>query len=373
MRNLLRMGVACALLGMLTVSINCERLLDHNSAFSDSQALVADAVDLQGTIVTPHMETAVTRGKNVLWCGTFQLAWNEICSLLGEDIRFSDPSRDAAALNRKSFTGTQLDDASYVAVAGFVRDDVHGQIRKALDEKFGGPARPSLIPEETLTPRSQDIVAYAYLFKTLEFPDPFERLDRALVFADRRVASFGMGPYKPGHFKMYPQVVVLAYEGDGDFVVELKTKAENDRVILAKVQPGGTLQQTVADVLVRLSASQAEQASPGDILVVPKLDFDISRCYRELEGRNLIVDNPGIAQDSQILSAIQGIRFQMDEKGIRLKSESHVAIGCSAQYEPMPRHVMVFDQPFLIMLIRQEARQPYLALWVADPELLVPY
>ncbi len=371
MRNLLRIGVVCGFLGMLTLNINCKGLLDHDSVFSKDSLLVADSADLPDTLVTSRTEIPVTAGKNILWCGTFQLAWNEACSLLGEDIRFVDTSADAGALNKKTFAKTDLDDASYVAMAGFVRDNIHRQITEALNEKFGPHASPSLIPEKALTPRPQDIVAYSYLFKNLEFPEAFEKLDKTLVFAGRYVASFGMGEYKPGHFKMYPQVAVLSYEGRDDFVVELNTKTENDRIILAKVEPGDTLKQTITNVLARSSASEAEQATAGDMLVIPKLNFDISKRYRELEHRTLMVNSPDIADELEILSAAQSIRFQMDEKGVRLKSESHVAIGCSAEYIPMPKHIMIFNRPFLIMLIHRNAKQPYFALWVDNPELLV--
>jgi hypothetical protein len=61
----------------------------------------------------------------------------------------------------------------------------------------------------------------------------------------------------------------------------------------------------------------------------------------------------------------------MDEEGIRLRSESHLALGCAAHYEPKPRYMMIFDKPFLIMLKRVNANVPYFALWVDNPELLI--
>jgi len=37
------------------------------------------------------------------------------------------------------------------------------------------------------------------------------------------------------------------------------------------------------------------------------------------------------------------------------------------------QHMMVFDKPFLVLLKRVGAKTPYLALWVDNSELLVPY
>jgi hypothetical protein len=78
-----------------------------------------------------------------------------------------------------------------------------------------------------------------------------------------------------------------------------------------------------------------------------------------------------MAEDLRILSAMQNTRFQLDEKGVRLRSESHLTFGCAAQYKPPPSHVMVFDKPFLIMLTRAGAKAPHFALWVDNPEVLV--
>ncbi len=49
-----------------------------------------------------------------------------------------------------------------------------------------------------------------------------------------------------------------------------------------------------------------------------------------------------------------------------------MAFGCSAPAPPPAvKHVMIFDEPFLILLQRREADVPYFAMWVANPELLV--
>jgi hypothetical protein len=68
---------------------------------------------------------------------------------------------------------------------------------------------------------------------------------------------------------------------------------------------------------------------------------------------------------------LQNIRFQMDEKGVVLRSESTMIMACSSPHVPQPQHIMIFDQPFLILLERRAAKSPYVALWVDNPELLV--
>lgn len=362
-----------ALLALLYVAV--VRIFEtHDDAFTERGLLEADASNLKETIVTPHLEAPIASGKNVLWCGTFQLAWNEACSLLGQDVRLANEPAMVAILNKKSFRKRDIDTKSCVAVAGFVKDDVVGQIARQLQDTFQGQATPRYIPSQELTPRPQDIVVYSYLFKNLEFRVPFERIAKPVVFGTKQVPCFGIGEeYKHKHGEMLAQFLVLDYQSEDDFVIEFKTKSERDRVILAKMQPKSTLKATIEAVQKRAANPAPIQPQNGDVLKVPKLNFDVTQRFTELEGRRLLHKNPNVANDLVVLSALQNIRYQFDETGVRLRSESHIAFGCGSTRQPPPtRHIMVFDKPFLIMLQTTEAHVPYFALWVGNPELLIP-
>jgi hypothetical protein len=345
----------------------------HDQAFTEQGLLTADSRQLHGTVVTPHLETGLSREQNLLWCGSFQLAWNEACSAIGEPLRFDNQPAMADSLNKATFSKRDLDPKSYVAVAAFVRDDPHGQIAAQLAEKFQGQAAPQHLPSKDLAPRPQDLIAYSYLFKNLEFPTPFERIDQPITFDRERVMCFGIGEeYKTGHLEMLKQLVILDYKHEDDFVIELETNSTLDRVILAKIQPADNLAQTIERVLQRTSNSEPTVASLGDVLKIPKLNFDITCRYGELEGRHLLSANPTVAKDLLLLAALQNTRFQLDEQGVRLKSESHIVFGCGGPPPAPPtRHTMVFDKPFLLMLQMNGAETPYFALWVGNSELLI--
>ena len=373
MRPLKKTSLGLALFALLWVGA-VQVLKTHDDAFTEEGLLEANAAQLEDTIVTPHLEVPVADEKNLLWCASFQLAWNEACTLVGEDLHFegNEPAM-VGVLNRHSFTREHLDKESYVAVAGFVKDDIFGQIDRQLQDTFKGRATPRYIPPKDLTPRPQDIVAYSYLFKNLEFPVPFERIGKPLVFGTAMVSCFGIGEErKGGHAKMLEQLLIPDYQSEDDFIVELKTKGTHDRFILAKVQPAATLAETITAVLSRIASANPVPPQMYDVLKVPKLNFDVTRDYLELRGLKLVVKNPKVANDLQILSALQNIRFQLDEEGVRLRSESHIAFGCAAAEPPPPtRHIMVFDKPFLMLLQRRDADVPYFALWVENPELLI--
>jgi hypothetical protein len=372
MKRFLIAAVLVVLLVFLSVRIvpSCASD-DHDSVFTSEKLLTSKADELQSTVISPHLEAPIEPGRSVLWCATFQLAWNEVCALVGEDIHFVEEPPMVAILDKKSATKDDLDEASYVALAGFVRDGIYDEIPKALGRKFRGAARPHLLPDPAVAPRPQDIVAYAYLFKNLEFPTPFERLGEPLDFAGTRVECFGIGhEHKPDHQRLYPQVRILYYNDPDDFAVELRTKSREDHLILAKRRPAATLLETVAATEQQAVDSEPANAVTGDVLIVPKFNFDLTRSYDELLMRHLVVTNPSVAKDLVLLAAIQNIRFQMDEKGVRLRSESHMKAGAE---KPPPARVMVFDKPFLVVLRREGAKTSYFALWVDNPELLVPY
>jgi hypothetical protein len=344
----------------------------HDSAFSEEGVLRASARQLQTTVVTPHTQVPIPGAVNVLWCGTFQLAWNELARLAGGRVQFTDPVPAAEALGREPFGTADLDEGSYVAVAGFVRDGVFRHIDAELRRKFSGQAAPRLKPDPTLTPRPQDIAVYAYLFKHLEFAAPYERGEAPVPFSETHVACFGMGTEpRSGREAMARQTLIVDYQSADDFVVELRTKVPEDQLILAKVRPGRTLADTIAAVQKRLAVATVQPAQLGDVLVVPKINFDLTASFPELLGQRLLSTAPGMADDLQILAADQATRFQLDEKGVRLKSEARMSLGCSASAHPRPAHVMVFDKPFLVLMKRRDAVNPYFALWVANAELLV--
>ncbi len=331
-----------------------------------------DAAGLKHTVVTPDLETEIVRGTNLLWCGTFQLAWNEACRLTGGDLQFGS-NTVVSVLNQHSFAKKSLDEDCYVAMAGFVKDNIHDKIRKAVQEKFHGVFNPRFIPDKAVTPRPQDFVAYACLYKNLNFPTPFERLDDSLMFEGVPVPAFGIGEYKTALGAIYPQVSILDYRTEDDFVIELKTKSPNDRLILAKLQPNLTLAETIMSVSNRIAEGQAEAASTNDLLLVPRMKLDLTREYTELEGLHLIPRDPKVAKDLNILGAVQDTFFVMNEKGVELRSEAHLEFGCAKQGEPVPKHRMIFNKAFLILMEQRDAKMPYFVFWVDNPEVLTTW
>jgi hypothetical protein len=328
--------------------------------------LTASAEQLKATIVTAHLEQPLEPGKNVLWCSTFQLAWNEICALIGEDVHLKTEPPLVAYLNKKAATKDDIDEDSYVALAGWVSEGILGKIQDALAGKF--PNRPVPMPDIPQETRPQDIIAYAYLSKNLEFPVPFGRIDAPISFNGQKVGAFGIDKSQVASGSMFAQVSIIDYKTESDFIIELKTKSDRDRVFLAKITPDAALESTISAVNLRIHQATPSKMWWGDVLKIPRFNFDITREYSELYGSYISSQNPKVAPDSLILRAIQDIRFKLNEKGVRLESHSEIVFGCSAPL--VTQHRMVFDRPFLLLLQKKDARVPYFALWVENAELM---
>ncbi len=181
--------LAVTLVALVRVAGAQDDVTSHDASFSKDGLLKADVNTLTNTQLVVSPELPLARDKNVLWCGTLQLAWNEAEKLVGEKMRFVPPSHAADLLNAGEFTRHDLDPASYVAIADFERNHVEDKIRAALEKTFRGAASPELIPDVPTNPGPYDFVAYSYLYKSLAFARPFN--DGSLLFGDTPVQDFG--------------------------------------------------------------------------------------------------------------------------------------------------------------------------------------
>ncbi len=348
----------------------CRRASKKNRPTHDQvagpPALRVAATALRMTVVTPHLEHPIRKGQNVLWSATAQLAWNELSRLMGESVRLTNKPTLAHHLNKSTLSQSELDKESYVALAGFVRDGILGRIRRELRARFGVTADPSLLsPAHALAP--SDWVAYAYLFKHLPFRSAFKRFKHPFSFGGRNVESFGIRQYldtQQDEVLAASQVQVYDFRSDSDFIVELKTRSENDRLLLARVRPRATLAKTIQAVQKRVASSKPTPLQKMADLTIPVFNFDITRDYVELGRGTIQARNPRF-HGSRIAIARQRIRFRLDEMGATLK--------CESTYFFCKTRDLVFRGPFLVLLNIRGAAHPYFALWIDNAEVLVPF
>ena len=327
-------------------------------------ATATPAVRAEKTIITPSLEESISPDHNLLWCATLQLAWNELFTLADGPIAMENESSLVALLNQQKTLNLALDEASYLARAGFATPEMLKEIEQSHQQKF--PDQP--IPPELQGLPQNSLMAYAYLLKTLPFEWAFTRFTKPLNYQGTPVASFGLAQYMSGHptdDNLARQVSVLDYQNGDDFMLELHTKSQADRLILAKIPPADTLRATLDQVLNRLEHAQPTAMQNLETLIVPVIDLDRTRQFPELCKRTLTA--PNAALSGKALSLVeQRIQFRLDETGAVLESKS---VFVSA----LPPRKFVFDKPFLVMLMRQDAGIPYFVLWVNNADVLTPF
>lgn len=318
-----------------------------------------EAVKHHGTVVRPVTDEPLAGNRNMLWCATVQMAWDAAAASQGGRLDLRPKSRAADSLNRGHFDLRWIDEESVHVAGGRVGDGVLDRIAGA-DQKRGGPSR--LLGKLRKESQAGDLVFYASLRKDLEFPTPFAKLGSWKV-GDRKVAWFGFRPDQEETDPLLKQVTVHHYAGRTDFVVELKSNSADDRLLLAKLPRKPATLEAAASAVTGKVRKDAPTAGASDLLAVPEVVADEEVSFSEFEGRTVV---PG---GRFIRSASQTIDFRMDEKGVKLRSEAQVTLGCAAHARIDPR-LMILDPPFVIVMVRKDAPKPYFIGWMANADLL---
>lgn len=303
-------------------------------------------------------DTAVDiKDKNIIYCTTFQLAWNELKNtVIKDNIKLNNEPSIVKILNKESFQKKDLAQQDYVAQAGFVRDGIVDKIDKELETKFGN-----------LPPFA--IVSYAFLLKELYFKKNFQSFEFSFFNGSHStdVKAFGIKKDSEESFykEMQDQVVIKDYRDWNDYIIQLSSKDKKEEIILARVRPSKTLGGTLQAVQERVKNGKEEYLIKGDSLKIPEINFDVSKEYKELYGKNIL--NKGF-EGYEIVKAIQDIKFSLNKEGAKLKSEALIiTLGLE---EAGPKRLS-FDQPFLLYMKQAGSEKPYLVLWIANPEILV--
>lgn len=332
--------------------------------------LEVESKNLKETIITPYLEQDIEAGKNLIFCSTFQLAWNELKDdIVKEDIQLQDNPPIIKHLNASLITKENISEDSYVAMAGFAKDDIIKKINNALRKKF--PYVAPNVKEDFQTPN--DIFIYAFLFKNIQFEYRFESLKEPIAFNSHgkttNVKVFGIKEYsEKKHKDIGKQVEIFSFEDYSDFIVRLTSDTfKNDEIILAKIKPDKTLLETIKTVEKYIENNEPhhlyEDLYEDLSLQIPKFNFDIKHSYSELLGKFL--ENKGF-EKNYIGKAIQDIVFKLDEKGVLLISDAKLPL----PYLSAPME-LIFNRPFLIYLKEKDGEYPYFAMWVDNPELMV--
>jgi hypothetical protein len=331
--------------------------------------------------VVPSLDTPLVDGVDRVWCASLDAAWAQLRQLLPGRIDADEAARPLVdALEASAFSPSDLDPATVLALAGRHDDAWVRDAEARLREQFGSTADLQLFPS---VPGPDVFVAYACMIGSWTFAEPFERLHGWTSFRRVRVDSFSLGsPFAEDkrYERLAEQALVhhhaFLHEDDEDdedaewvgeeFIVELVTDDPQVRLVLARPVRPPTLADAVQWTMTRMRDDvhydPRARLRRDEKFQVPCVDFDLVRRYPQLHGTT-VRDAEG---ETRAFGAMaERIRFRLDEGGAQLVSEGEFRGLCLA-----PRSV-VFDSPFLVLVMRRGAPRPFFAAWIETPTFLV--
>jgi len=353
-----------------------------------------DSNDLEQTSIVATLDSPFPKYHNVIWCSTFQMAWDMLKrDIIGEPVEVPGAEKLADSLNKAEFSDKNIENESYFATAGFLADGIIAEIQDEMTQLF--PTEPAPVFDGIDELPLETIVAYSYLNADIEFEYPFYTSNNEFDFQDSNgtvseVMSFCTRSDSDSSNMVREQVDVLYYkQGDQtsetEFAVDLCIHTNPYQVVLACVPQQKNLGKTVDFVEQKISEFMQDPnyeqlrklqpavtggrfgERPADSLIVPDVLYKLTHHFAELEGRAL-GNQPWLDEGYFIRMAIQMTDFTLGRTGVVLKSDAQVVVPPFGQPEPRRFH---FDRPFLIYVKKRGPDySPIFVMWVDNAELM---
>ena len=322
--------------------------------------------ECKDTIFSPILETDIIDKKNMVYCMSFQSAWNKLIKIINGKIEYLKPNRVGEILNKNSELPEPVSENYLFVKAGKWDEQFVAGVKKESSKFLGHDLNMQINNPPVGTIPDGNFAAFALLKKELRFKNIFNNnLEKGMTFIDKYVISFG----EKGKM-INRSAEIIDYRNDDDFIIRVFSSTEEDDIILAKVEKEKTLLDITSSVLKRWKSSNNNSFKDLDVLEMPFISLNKEVEFAELIApiENVLVDgNP-----SRVAEARQKTIFGLSETGIILESASFVGIvteGIGPEENEKPRY-LVFNKPFLILLKEKKFDMPYFVMWVGNSELM---
>ncbi len=325
---------------------------------------------LSSSVIVPTLDAPIPQGKSAIWCGSFQLAWNELRNMVvREPIVLTGAEEVAGRLNESTFTRNDLADGEYYAAAGLVKDGIVDRIHNEMRSRFPDWRIPDFGDGNVA-------VAYACLQGKIQFPLPY--FEDELHFANSsgqwtRVKAFGLRHKDFNKMRELRQQIAVLFTGvpfeqPSEFALDLCVSSNPDQIVVARVPRRETLAATLKYVQNRIAeASKKSERRPpfglGDELLVPTMHWRIDHDFEELMGPDKRFENAAL-KGLYVHRACQTVQFKLDRSGADLKSDAGIMAKSQTRQ-------FILDGPYLIYMQKRGAANPFFVMWVDNAELMV--
>lgn len=300
--------------------------------------------------------------NDTMWCGTFQLIWNDLKNdLAKQDIVFTPQLKVVENLNKETFTTKDLSEQYFYKKVGTPSLELKEEIEKALKEKFNETSD-ILNDFEWENRDPKDYFLYAMLKKEFKFEKAFKELENGKFGQYENVKYFGIEKNNTSD-ALRNQVNVLYYNSKDDFAIKLKTKQE-DEVILCKNPKGNTFNEIYQDILKQSNIySGNKNLQEGELLKIPNIKVNAKTEFTELQNKSFLFSN---GDSYCIKKALQTIQFELDKTGGKIKSEAGMMAEKTALVINNEIRDFSIDDTFAIFLLEEGKNTPYFAGKISD-------
>ena len=314
---------------------------------------------------TAGITTTLTLEDNIqndtIWCGTFQLIWNDLKNdLAKQDIVFTPQLEVVENLNRETFKTSDISEEYYYKKIGTPSLALKAEIEQAIKDKFNETS--DILDDFEWENRDpKDYFLYAMLKKEFQFEKAFEQLRNDTFGEYENVKYFGIKSSDKDELRR--QVNVLYYNTEDDFAIKLNTK-QVDEVILCKNPEGKTFNEIYQNIKNKENNYTGKKyLIEGELLKVPNIKLKEKTEFTEIQDKPYEFSNGDIYS---IEKAIQTIEFELDRTGGKIKSEAGMMNKAeSAMPIEEPRKFYI-DDTFAIFLIEEDKHVPYFAGLIND-------
>lgn len=300
--------------------------------------------------------------NDTIWCGTFQLIWNDLKNdLAKQNIVFTPQLKVIENLNKETFTANDLSEKYYYKKVGTPSLQLKEEIEKAIKEKFNETS--DILDDFEWENRDpEDYFLYAMLKKNFEFEKAFEELENGKFGNYENVKYFGIKKNSESD-ELRKQVEVLYYNSKDDFAIKLKTKQE-DEVILCKNPKGNTFNEIYQNIAEHKNTYKGNKnLQEGELLKVPNIKLKEKTEFNEIQNKPFLFSN---GDSYHIEKALQTIEFELDRTGGKIKSEAGMMVNKASGIIPNEIREFAIDDTFAIFLVEQGKEKPYFAGKISD-------
>ena len=314
------------------------------------------------------IETLLTLNDEIkndsIWCGTFQLIWNDLKNdLAKQEIIFYPQTEESYNLNSETFTKDDITDKYYYKKLGHPTYALKEEIEKEIKDKFN--EKSDILDNFTWDDNNiEDYFLYAMLKKEFKFQKQFTELENEKFKNSKNIKYFGIT--KESLEELKNQVEIIYYNSDDDFAIQLLTKQE-DEIILVKNPKGKTFSEIYTTTKIRESEYQgSKELQKGDTLKVPMITLKEKKEFESIENKPFMFAN---GKEYVIGKALQTINFELNSKGGKIKSEAGADVWKNEGSEkPKEERHFYLDDTFTIFLIEKGKEVPYFAAKIDDIE-----